>query len=87
MESGNLQSAQPQSENSTPGLMVGRISKSRAGRPSNMATHIDAVIEPADTRKWILRGLNSALTCQPGNSRTASSTHGKKRPIHQLNTL
>jgi len=36
------------------------------GKAVNMAQHleIDAVIDPADTRKWIIRGLNSASVRQ-----------------------
>jgi len=37
------------------------------GKAINMAAHleIDAVIDPADTRKWIMRGLISAATRKP----------------------
>ena len=37
------------------------------GRAINMAQHleIDAVIDPADTRKWILQGLNSVAERRP----------------------
>ncbi len=43
------------------------------GKAINMAAHleIDAVIDPADTRKWIMRGLKSAAPHQP-----RQSTHG-----------
>ncbi len=38
------------------------------GKAINMAAHleIDAVIDPADTRKWIIRGLESASPRGPG---------------------
>ena len=38
------------------------------GKAINMAAHleIDAVIDPADTRKWIIRGLESASLRGPG---------------------
>jgi acetyl-CoA carboxylase carboxyltransferase component len=37
------------------------------GKAINMAAHleIDAVIDPADTRKWIMRGLSSTATRKP----------------------
>ncbi|MBN1473836.1 MAG: hypothetical protein JW914_04410 [Syntrophaceae bacterium] len=37
------------------------------GKAINMAAHleIDAVIDPADTRKWIMRGLNSVAARKP----------------------
>ncbi len=39
------------------------------GKAINMAAHleIDAVIDPADTRKWIMRGLEAA-SCRPGKT-------------------
>jgi len=40
------------------------------GKAINMAAHleIDAVIDPADTRQWIIRGLKSAPARQPGKA-------------------
>lgn len=40
------------------------------GKAINMAAHleIDAVIDPADTRKWIMQGLKSAQPRQPGEA-------------------
>ncbi|MBW1641284.1 MAG: biotin carboxylase [Deltaproteobacteria bacterium] len=40
------------------------------GKAINMASYleIDAVIDPADTRKWIMRGLKSAPPRQPGDA-------------------
>lgn len=39
------------------------------GKAINMAAHleIDAVIDPADTRQWIMRGLKSAAARQPAD--------------------
>jgi acetyl-CoA carboxylase carboxyltransferase component len=46
----------------------------KRGKAVNMASHfeLDDVIDPADTRKWISRGLRSI---PPTPQR-----HGKKRP-------
>ncbi len=43
------------------------------GKSINMAAHleIDAVIDPADTRKWIMRGLSSAATRKQGEGNHA----------------
>jgi len=43
------------------------------GKAINMAAHleIDAVIDPADTRKWITRGLNSAAPRTAGKANHA----------------
>ena len=43
------------------------------GKAINMAAHleIDAVIDPADTRQWILRGLKSAPARSPSDPRHA----------------
>jgi acetyl-CoA carboxylase carboxyltransferase component len=40
------------------------------GKAINMAAHleIDAVIDPADTRTWILRGLKSCAAERPGET-------------------
>ena len=40
------------------------------GKAINMAAHleIDAVIDPADTRRWIMRGLKSAPARQPADA-------------------
>ncbi len=40
------------------------------GKAINMAAHleIDAVIDPADTRQWIMRGIKSAPTRQPADA-------------------
>ena len=40
------------------------------GKAINMAAHleIDAVIDPADTRKWIIQGLKSAPARNPGEA-------------------
>ncbi len=40
------------------------------GKAINMAAHleIDAVIDPADTRQWIMRGLKSAAARQPADA-------------------
>ncbi len=40
------------------------------GKAINMAAHleIDAVIDPADTRKWIMRGIKSAAARQPADA-------------------
>ncbi|MDE2204152.1 MAG: hypothetical protein KGJ38_15735, partial [Burkholderiaceae bacterium] len=41
------------------------------GRALNMASYleIDAVIDPADTRRWLLRGLQSAPPAPPRHTR------------------
>jgi len=40
------------------------------GKAINMAAHleIDAVIDPADTRQWIMRGIKSAAARQPADA-------------------
>lgn len=40
------------------------------GKAINMAAHleIDAVIDPAQTRQWIMRGLKSAPARDPGQT-------------------
>ena len=53
------------------------------GRALNMASHleIDAVIDPADTRRWLLRGLASVPADALGArapKRAASSTPGRR---------
>ncbi|WP_028225733.1 acetyl-CoA carboxylase family protein [Paraburkholderia ferrariae] len=51
----------------------------RNGKAINMASflEIDAVIDPAETRHWLMRGLNAVPAAMPG----LSAGNGKKRPF------
>ena len=44
------------------------------GQATNMAAtlEIDAVIDPADTRTWLVQGLDNAKACANSNSRTVA---------------